>query len=99
LTQSIENIASVSEENSASVEEVSASTEEVSAQVEEVSASATSLMEMAQVLQQVVSRFKLNVETVNEGAKPTAPTFKISNGNGRSSIIVENNAHKVKELN
>jgi methyl-accepting chemotaxis protein len=59
LTQAIENIASVSEENSAAVEEVSASTEEVSAQVEEVSASATSLMEMAEKLQQVVSRFKL----------------------------------------
>ncbi|MFN8383507.1 MAG: methyl-accepting chemotaxis protein [Anaerolineales bacterium] len=62
LTQSIENIASVSEENSASVEEVSASTEEVSAQVEEVSASATSLMELAQQLSQVVSRFKLGVD-------------------------------------
>ncbi len=59
LTQAIENIASVSEENSASVEEVSASTEEVSAQVEEVSASATSLMEMAQKLQLVVRKFKL----------------------------------------
>jgi len=58
LTQSIENIASVSEENSAAVEEVSASTEEVSAQVEEVSASATSLMEMAQRLSLVVSKFK-----------------------------------------
>ena len=63
LTQSIENIASVSEENSASVEEVSASTEEVSAQVEEVSASATSLMEMAQQLSKVVSRFKLNLSS------------------------------------
>jgi methyl-accepting chemotaxis protein len=60
LTQSIENIASVSEENSASVEQVSASTEEVSAQVEEVSASASSLMEMAQQLTQVVTRFKLD---------------------------------------
>ena len=59
LTQSIENIASVSEESSAAVEEVSASTEEVSAQVEQVSASATSLMEMAQQLSQVVSRFNL----------------------------------------
>ncbi|MBK8784864.1 MAG: hypothetical protein IPO22_24450 [Anaerolineales bacterium] len=59
LTQSIENIASVSEENSAAVEEVSASTEEVSAQGEEVAAAATSLMEMAQKLSQVVSRFKL----------------------------------------
>ncbi len=63
LTEAIENIASVSEENSASVEQVSASTEEVSAQVEEVSASAASLMEMAETLQQVVSRFKLNLET------------------------------------
>jgi methyl-accepting chemotaxis protein len=62
LTQAIENIASVSEENSAAVEEVSASTEEVSAQVEEVSASASSLMEMAQQLQQVVARFKLTVK-------------------------------------
>jgi len=60
LTQAIENIASVSEENSAAVEEVSASTEEVSAQVEEVSASAASLMEMAEKLQQVVARFKLD---------------------------------------
>ena len=59
LTRAIENIASVSEENSAAVEEVSASTEEVSAQVEEVAASATSLMEMAQKLQQVVKQFKL----------------------------------------
>jgi methyl-accepting chemotaxis protein len=59
LTQTIENIASVSEENSAAVEEVSASTEEISAQVEEVSASAKSLTEMAQMLQQVVSLFKL----------------------------------------
>ena len=41
VTQSIENIASVSEENSASVEEVSASAEEMSAQVEEVSAAAS----------------------------------------------------------
>ena len=64
LNQAIENIASVSEENSAAVEEVSASTEEVSAQVEEVSASATSLMDMAQKLQQIILRFKLNQVTV-----------------------------------
>ena len=60
LTQSIENIASVSEENSASVEEASVSTGEVSAQVTQVSASAAALMEMAQLLQQAVSRFKLD---------------------------------------
>jgi methyl-accepting chemotaxis protein len=59
--QAIENIASVSEENSAAVEEVSASTEEVSAQVEEVSASAASLMDMAQGLQQLIAQFKRNL--------------------------------------
>jgi methyl-accepting chemotaxis protein len=60
VTQAIENIASVSEENSASVEEVSASAEEMSAQVAEVSNSARSLEEMAQALQDVVSKFKLS---------------------------------------
>jgi methyl-accepting chemotaxis protein len=57
--QAVENIASISEENSAAVEEVSASTEEMSAQVEEVNASAQSLAEMAEMLQKVVSNFKL----------------------------------------
>ena len=59
VSQAIENIASVSEENSASVQEVSASTEEMSAQVEEVTASAASLAEMAQMLNTVVSKFKI----------------------------------------
>lgn len=76
LTQAVENIASVSEENSAAVEEVSASTEEVLAQVEQVSASATSLMEMAQGLQNVVAQFTLTVGTkqltdkTTRGVKP-----------------------------
>ena len=61
--QAVENIASVSEENSASVEEVSASTEEVLAQVEQVSSSASSLMEMAKTLQKVVARFSLASDT------------------------------------
>jgi methyl-accepting chemotaxis protein len=63
VTQAVENIASVSEENSASAEEVSASSEEMSAQVEEVTASAAALEEMAQVLQDVVSQFKLSADT------------------------------------
>lgn len=63
LKQAVENIASVSEENSAAVEEVSASTEEVLAQVEQVSVSAASLMEMAQGLQKLVAQFSLNSET------------------------------------
>ncbi len=60
VNQAIESIASVSEENSAAIEEVSASTEEMSAQVEEVTASAQSLADLAQDLQQLVTRFKLN---------------------------------------
>ncbi|HSO27245.1 MAG TPA: methyl-accepting chemotaxis protein [Anaerolineales bacterium] len=68
VNQSIENIASVSEENSAAIEEVSASAEEMNAQVEEVTASAQSLAEMAELLQGVVSQFKLSGE-----ARPEAP--------------------------
>ena len=59
VMDAIENIASVSEENSASVEEVSASAEEMSAQVEEVTASAMALEEMASVLQETIAQFKL----------------------------------------
>jgi methyl-accepting chemotaxis protein len=60
VTRMIENIASVSEENSAAVEEVSASAEEMSAQVAEVTQSAQRLAAMANALQNVVERFKLN---------------------------------------
>ncbi len=59
VMDAIENIASVSEENSASVEEVSASAEEMSAQVEEVTASAQALEEMALALQETISQFEL----------------------------------------
>jgi methyl-accepting chemotaxis protein len=59
VMQSIENLASISEENGAAVEEVSASAEEMSAQVEEVTASALSLAEMAQSMQQVVTQFRI----------------------------------------
>ena len=59
MMQAMENIASVSEQNSASIEEVSASTEEVLAQVEQVSVSAAWLTKMAQGLQQIVAQFSL----------------------------------------
>lgn len=61
VTQSIENIASISQENSAAIEEVSTSAEEMTAQVEEVTAAAQSLAEMAEALQHVVARFRLQV--------------------------------------
>ena len=100
VTQAIENIASVSEENSAAVEEVSASTEEMSAQVEEVSASAASLMEMAKKLQEVVSRFKLNLDEGSKTAsQPAAAMIKPSNGNGYRPLPVKGSTHLVKSLN
>jgi methyl-accepting chemotaxis protein len=82
VTQSIENIASVSEENSAAVEEVSASAEEMSAQVEEVTASAQSLADMAHALDQVVAQFKLN--QVDEAVR-TTPV---------KPVVVKPNGHK-----
>ncbi len=63
----VEAIASISEENSASAEEVSAATEEMSAQAEEVVASAATLAEMAQGLDELVVRFRL------EPNAPVAP--------------------------
>ena len=57
--RSVQAIAAISEENSASAEEVSAATEEMSGQAEEVVASASSLAEMAQGLDDVVARFRL----------------------------------------
>jgi methyl-accepting chemotaxis protein len=59
VMEAVENIASVSEENSAAVEEVSASTEEMSAQVSEVSQSAQSLASMVAHLKEAVTRFQV----------------------------------------
>ncbi len=73
LRGAIENIASASEENSAAIQEVSAGAEEMSAQVEEVSASAQSLAEMAQMLQALVSRFKLEEGGQAPARAPLAP--------------------------
>jgi methyl-accepting chemotaxis protein len=56
----VENIASISEENSAAVEEVSASTEEVSAQVSEFRNSVKNLSDMAQHLREIADKFKIS---------------------------------------
>jgi methyl-accepting chemotaxis protein len=83
VTQAIENIASVSEENSAAVEEVSAAAEEMSAQVEEVTASAQSLAEMAHVLQELVSQFKISEEGYSQApsaSEARSPQIAASNG-------------------
>lgn len=58
--QAIDNIAGISQENSAAVQEVSAATEQMTAQVEGVTASAQALSQLAYELQQVVDRFRLD---------------------------------------
>jgi methyl-accepting chemotaxis protein len=62
--RSIQAIAAISQENSASAEEVSAATEEMSAQAEEVVASAESLAVMAASLESLVARFKVGESEV-----------------------------------
>ncbi|HEY9078241.1 MAG TPA: methyl-accepting chemotaxis protein [Anaerolineaceae bacterium] len=59
VVAAIENIASISEENSAAVEEVSASTQEMSSQVQEVAVASNSLRKMAEQLEELVSQFQL----------------------------------------
>jgi methyl-accepting chemotaxis protein len=59
VMQSVESIASVSEENSAASEEVAASTQEVHNQVEAVDHSAQSLAQMTGALSSLVCQFKL----------------------------------------
>lgn len=57
--RSIESVAGVAEENSAATEEVSAAAEEMGAQVDEIIVSTQTLKDMAAMLQQVISAFKL----------------------------------------
>jgi methyl-accepting chemotaxis protein len=59
VMQTIENIASISEENSAAIEEVSASVEEMNAQVDEVNNAAQALSDTAETLRNSVDEFKL----------------------------------------
>ena len=84
VTRSISSIAAVSEENSAAAEEVSAATEEMSAQAEEVVASAATLAEMAQQLDALVARFKLQADTARgRGSLAVAPPARGRAGLGR----------------
>jgi methyl-accepting chemotaxis protein len=68
VAQSVESIAAISQENSASAEEVSAATEQMSAQAQEVVAYAATLAQMAQGLDELVARFRLEAgESVAAG--------------------------------
>jgi methyl-accepting chemotaxis protein len=79
VSNSVESIAAISEENSAAAEEVSAATEEMSAQAEEVVASAGSLAQMAHELDAVVARFIL------DGSAGAAPTSIAPRGRARAA--------------
>jgi methyl-accepting chemotaxis protein len=59
VSQAIDNIASISEQNSAAVEQVSATAEELSAQADELSHSVADLSQMATVVSDLISRFKV----------------------------------------
>lgn len=60
VNSAMEVIAANSEETSASIQEVSASTEEMTAQVQEVNDSALELASLAELLRDLVTRFKLD---------------------------------------
>ncbi len=62
VNEAILQVSSTSEETSASTEEVSASTEELSAQAQEVSATAAEMKSLADALNEVSSRFRLQAE-------------------------------------
>ncbi len=59
ISSAIASVAAISEENSAAAQEVAAMTQEMSAQAEEVSAAAQSLADMAGMLQDLVTRFRI----------------------------------------
>jgi methyl-accepting chemotaxis protein len=61
MQENIGEIASVAEQSSASTEQVSASTEETSAAAQEISASAQELAGNADMLSQLISKFRLEV--------------------------------------
>ncbi len=66
--RAMESIAAVSEQSAAGAEEVSASTEEQSASVQEMSAGAQELAALANGLQEVVGRFKLELGATRDAA-------------------------------
>ncbi|MDR3575785.1 MAG: methyl-accepting chemotaxis protein [Anaerolineaceae bacterium] len=83
VAKSIEAFASMSSENSAAIEEVSASTEEMSAQFGEVRSSVQQLADMAQNLQALIARFKVEQ---NQAANSAAAASSDVSGNGHKKL-------------
>jgi len=59
ILETLQNLAAIAEENSASTEEVTASMEEQAASIEEIASSSEALADLAQGLQVLVERFKI----------------------------------------
>jgi methyl-accepting chemotaxis protein len=78
VSKSIETVAGIAEENSAATEEVSASAEEMSAQVEEIVASSQTLKDMASILEQSITIFKVDEEKTEDSAPAASDTVQNS---------------------
>ncbi|MEI6043980.1 MAG: methyl-accepting chemotaxis protein [Chloroflexota bacterium] len=85
VIQAIENIAVVSEENSAAAEEVSAATEEMSAQIQEMVTSVEGLAGMSDNLLMVVARFRLQEDYLDSFLAGGA---NLSNSTGNTLPLV-----------
>lgn len=59
ILETLQILAAIAEENSASTEEVSAAMEEQTSSIEEISGASSGLAELAQKLQNIVSKFKI----------------------------------------
>ncbi|MEA3351934.1 MAG: methyl-accepting chemotaxis protein [Chloroflexota bacterium] len=75
MVNAINEIASVAEENAAATEEIAASIEEQVASIEQVANSSQSLSEIANGLQDIVSHFTTNAETICPNLA-SCPIFK-----------------------
>jgi methyl-accepting chemotaxis protein len=76
MALSIENIASISEENNAAAEEVAASAQEMNAQVQEVSVSARTLSEMTETVYKLINQFKLPTDLLTFQSVPAISARK-----------------------
>jgi methyl-accepting chemotaxis protein len=59
ISQSVQGVAAIAQENAASSEEVSAATEEMTAAIEEITANINNLSELVKGLEEIIMRFKM----------------------------------------
>jgi len=59
ISQSVQGVAAIAQENAASAEEVSATTEEMTADIEEITANINNLSKLVKGLEEIIIRFKM----------------------------------------